>query len=87
MEVEIFQPLFYALDGYITPFAVILWILLPEPVKCNHLSNTGLTPKMIDNKLSSVIYKSREKLTRAIFYKGKLYNNRFVMFIETGGVL
>jgi hypothetical protein len=37
MEVEAFQPLVYALDGYIAPFAVILWILLPELVKCNQL--------------------------------------------------
>ena len=37
MEVEVSNPLFYALDGYIAPFAVMLWILLPESVKCNHL--------------------------------------------------
>ena len=72
MEVEAFQPLVYALDGYIAPFAVILWILLPELVKCNHLSNIGLTQKMIDNKRANVINKSREKLTHAIFYQGKL---------------
>ena len=76
MEVEAFQPLVYALDGYIAPFAVILWILLPELIKCNQLYKCKAkkyTPKkMIDSILAIVIYRSRENLAHAIFYQGKL---------------
>lgn len=76
MEVEAFQPLVYALDGYIVSFAVILWILLPELVKCNQVYKCQAkkyTPiKMIDSILAIVIYRSRENLAHAIFYQGKL---------------